>query len=172
MCQWLMTAALSELLNQVRVTFNCTESKVWLYVRLFVGTLLASPLFPCLRNVLGIKCNLCQRLWPLLSQSIPSPWVWLLVHVRICVFVNTFVSLFSIEGYFCGCANSGQIWAAEFDTKCSYFLFVWFFFCRNRFCCKMHMQKFCTEVTILPAAAEPSPAFLAWKKFSIEIWSL
>lgn len=51
MCQWLMTAALSELLNQVRVTSNCTESKVWLYVRLFVGTFLASPLFPCLRNV-------------------------------------------------------------------------------------------------------------------------
>lgn len=125
---------------------------------------------PLFEKCLIIKCNLCQRLWPLLSQSIPSPWVWLLVHVRICVFVNTLVSLFSIEGYFCGCANSGQIWAGEFDTKCSYILF--WFFCRNKFCCKMHMQKFCTEVTILPAAVEPWPAFLAWKKFSIEIWSL
>lgn len=38
-------------------------------------------------------------------------------------------------------------------------------FCiKIKFCCKMHMQKFCTEVTILPLIELCSPDFLGLKK--------
>lgn len=32
--------------------------------------------------------------------------------------------------------------------------FIYLYIYRNQFCCKMHMQMFCTEVAVLPAEAE------------------
>lgn len=87
-----------------------------------------------------------------------------LVCVHVCAYTS-YVYVFH-WGLFLrvkSCQISSQIWASEFDTKCA------FCFCKkSKFCCKMHMQKFCTEVTILPQV-ELLPVLLAWKSWERDL---
>lgn len=89
------------------------------------------------QKILGIKCGQSIR-----HREFDCWYMCAFACVHMCAY--TFMCLFSIEGYF---------WGSNFEPNLSQR--VWhktclFCFCKIKFCCKMHMQKFCTEVTILP----------------------
>lgn len=112
-------------------------------------------------NILGDKIWGCVRF---LSQSVRH-------HEFDCWYTCSRARLhilcgfsFSIEGYFLRvelCQISSRIWAGEFDTKMLLFLFWYKIKNKICFCCKMHMQIFCTEVTILPQV-ELLPVWKRW----------
>lgn len=166
MCQWLMTAALSELLNKVEFTLNCTESK-----RVALRATLSAPRAKW-HWTFGITfTSWFQKI--LVESSVAKASVTVSLTVGTCAFAcvhmcaYTFMSLFSIEGYFWGSNFEPNFRASEFEHKTCLFCF-----CKIKFCCKMHMQNFCTEVTILPWSSCSSRFFWRGEKVEKEIRSL
>lgn len=119
MCQWLMTAALSELLNKVEFTLNCTESK-WVALSATLSAprakwhwiFLASPSLPGSR-----------KFW---ESSVAKACVTVSLTVGTCAHLRVFTCALT---HLCVCfplraISEGQIWASEFDTKRACFVFV------------------------------------------------
>lgn len=145
------------LLNQVEITLNCTESK-WAAVSCTESQMTLNLwLHP--RSVVPAKFGdqvwLVSEVTAIPQPKRPSPWVWLLVHVQI---IHFSVLVFTCAlTHLCVCfplraISEGQI-GSNVEPNLSQRLWpemCLFCFCKIKFSCKMHMQKFCTEVTILP----------------------
>lgn len=162
MCQWLMTAPPSEWLNVTELSwihfklhwikasgFKCD----WLHQEPKRHWTFGITLAPWLQEILEIRLSSFQEVIP--QPKHLSPWVWPLVYVCImhfkCVFtcvLTHFMCMFSIEGYFWG--SNCVKFQAKFEPASLTRNVLFVFYLKSRFCCKMHMQKFCTEVTILP----------------------
>lgn len=103
------------------------------------------------QEIKGIKFDSCKRSWPFLSQSTHELTVGICVH-------NTFSYAFTcVLAHLCVCFPLRTNFEGEIvsDFKPNLSQRVWremclFCFCKIKFYCKMHMQKCCTEVTILP----------------------
>lgn len=145
MCQWLMTAS-TEWLTEVEFTLNCTESK-WVAFSAtprakWHWTFTVTSWFP---GNFGGQNVTRKRSWPLLSQSIRHREFRLLV--RVCSHTCLHISVFVFHwGLFLRVK-----FRAKFEPASLTHSVLVFCFCKTKFCCKMHMQKFCTEVTVLPS---------------------
>lgn len=148
----------TEWVTEVEFTLNCTESK-----RAALSATSRAPrakwhwtfgitVTSWFQEVLGVKSDSCKRSWPLLSQSIRHR------EFFDCWYMCAFVCVFTcVLTHFCVCfplraISEGQI-VSSFEPNLSqrgWHKMCLFCFCKTKFCCKMHMQKFCTEVTILP----------------------
>lgn len=158
-----MTAALSELLKQLTlIALN----------QLFVFFFALVPRLKCFFSSVGAESEVRGHSRRSAKGSVP---VWLLgrLHVHTCL-SNTFVSywsflfffFFSLRAIFLGALKSGPVWAGQlwYKTFLLFYLMFYISIYRYKFCCKMHMQMFCTEVATLPAGWGHGrrQAFLAW----------
>lgn len=160
-----MTAALSQWVKCYWIKFilNCTESKLsgftcdscqttltffWHQSRSVVpGNLRGSNLnfFVRRHGRSSAKASVAMIFWLLVCFWVIVLFSW----VSTCVFTKLCVC-FPLRAISEGQRASNlepnlsqRVWRHDTTRAC-------FSFCKIEFCCKMHMQEFCTEVTILP----------------------